>query len=1377
MPKPSPDAVASPIHPGRYVRDTVLTPNGLSVVAAAKAVGVGRPALSNFLNGRVGTTPEMASRIEVAFGISAQHLLDMQSTFDATLAKAKGAPSDARPYVAPFLGIKASDIEPWVERNISARIRLSVFLRTLVNSTGIGISKIDFPGNDDAERHGWDGYVEAEHPTQWIPRGRSGWEFGTNKDPKEKADGDYAKSVKAITKAERDQITFVFVTPRHWPGKAEWVRQHQAKRQWADVRAYDSSDLEQWLEQSVAAQAWFANETLRDASNVRSLDRCWADWADVADPPLVGSLFLPAIESARRTLVSRLSSQPDGPTIIAADSIEEALAFLAQIFGPAGGDELAKYRDRVLVFDQPGVLPRLAQGTKDFVAVATNLDVEREFGPLARLMQTITVYPRNAANATAHVVLEPLNHEAFRKALEEMGCGRDDVASLSNASGRSLTVLRRRLANVPAVSAPHWATGHETATRLIPFLFVGAWSSTNAADQAALVQLGGADCYEKLEKECQRLVHLNDAPLWSVGTYRGVISKIDLLFAIAATITAQDLQRYFEIARKVLGEDDPTLDLPEADRWMASFRGKSREFSAVLRKGISETLVLLAVYGNSLFQLRLGFDCEAAVARLVRGLLTPLKTRILEANDRDLTAYAEAAPAEFLSILAEDLQSGDPACYGLMRPADSSLFGNGCPRTGLLWALEGLAWNPETLPRAALILAQLAGIEINDNWVNKPIHSLQSIFRAWMPQTAADNEARVGVIRLLARKFPNIAWRICVAQFSAGSGTGDYSHKPTWRNDAYGFGEPFGTWQPITAFVRVMVSMALNWDGGYTREMLCDLIERAQVLSEDDQDRVWSLVRSWSDGGAKDEDKAFVREKIRVTFMSPWSAVRAKNADFVKLSADAKAMYQSLEPSDLLSKHEWLFREQWVAESADEFQSDATDYQSREERIAKLRAGALGEIFEERGLEGVLKLAEIGKAAYTIGSLVIETLLRQEDVPDFLVAALTNTPGNPSWAMKNLISGALNALQVQGRSANVLENLQKELAQTQLTTLLLLAPFRSATWRMVDQLEDECRRVYWCDVAANWGTHEESEATEAIERLLEAKRPRAAFAYIHFKLETVGPELLFRLLSEMAAGGSDAPGQYQLDSYYVQQAFSLLNKSSALTLDQMAGLEFAYMEVLGGPWNDRGESAIPNLERYVETHPDLFVQAIVWSYRRSDEASDPPEWMTDPDKAQLLAERGYRLLDSLKRMPGHDDFGVLRAENLLDWIQKVRSACRELGRLEIADQCIGKLLARASVGADGVWPCEPVRQVMEDVQSRNIMSGARVGRYNARGAHWRAEGGGQERALADEYRAWADSLQYSYPFVSSELLAEIVRTYEQEANREDTEAGIRKRLS
>jgi addiction module HigA family antidote len=1365
-------------HPGQYVRETKLAPAKMSVTEAAKVIGISRPGVSNFLNGRVSTSPEMANRIERAFGIPAQTLLDMQAAYDAAQAKEKGTPPNAKTYVPPFLSIKANAIEQWASHNNLARSRFAVFLRTLVHSTGIGLSKVDFPGNDDAERPGWDGVVEASEGTPWIPQGLSGWEFGTNANIKSKADKDFAKSVKALSKQDRENTTFVFVTPRRWDGKLDWVAAANAKKAWKSVRAYDASDLEQWIAQSLAGQAWFANETLAPTEDVRSLDKCWSDWAYVANPPLSGALFDAAIEAGKRKMLSLLSKDPEGPIIIAADSVQEALAFISQLLGEHGGPELAAFRDRVLVFDKPGVVPRLAQGAQTFIAVAVTREVERELAPFSRSIHSIVVYPRNVANAEPHIVLEPVPYETFCKALKGMDKDRDEVSRLANASGKSLTVLRRQLSNLPAVRTPAWAENPKTATTLVPILFVGAWNTHNDTDKEGLSLLTGR-AYDDLERDIQSLAQLDDAPVWSIGTFRGVISKIDLLYAIAGSMTTSDLDRYFSMARMVLGEDDPSLDLPEDERWAATIHGKVREFSGAFREGISETLVLLAVHGNNLFKSRLGLDAEIEATNVVRELLTPLTTRRLEANDRDLPTYAEAAPDEFLSIIERDLKSDQPEVFGLLRPVKSGGLWGHPSRTGLLWALEGLSWNPKTLLRAAMILARLAQVEITDNWVNKPTHSLASIFRAWMPQTAASHKERVIVLKALAERFPEVAWNIVVAQFGGHSHIGDYSHKPRWRPDGYGFGEPFATYGPIWKFQREMIDMALNWKG-HSIKMLCDLVERLQSLDNAYQTRVWNLIEAWARNAA-DADKAVVREKIRVSTLSRRAGRRSKNeGDAASLTATAKKAYAALEPSDVLNKHEWLFKENWVEESADEVHNDEeVDFRRREERIQELRVKALREVQAERGIEGILELAKRGKAAGQIGWLAAQELLSEDELKGLLTLAfkpiLSGT--EEAFAEKNLAAGALRSPMEENRRKAILEDITLELSKEGAARVLLLAPFRRPTWALVDALSDSAQTVYWKDVAPDWIHESDAENNEAVERLLTAQRPRAAFWCAHFHPEKLGGNLLYRLLSEVAKGGREQSGHYQLEEYAIRQAFKHLDALPEVTADQKAGLEYAYIDILAPPWGGReNSSGIPNLERYIAQHPEVYVEAVVLGYKRNDEGKDPPEFWVSEDAIQNAARRAHKLLDGMTHIPGHDARGEFEKDRLPKWLATVRQSCAELSRPEIGDICLGRLLSNAPIGADDVWPSEPVRQVMEDIQSEEMMRGAHTGVYNSRGVHWRGEGGDQERELAAKYRKWGEALQFSHPFVSSHLLMRLAQTYENEAKREDTEAGIRRRL-
>ena len=159
-----------------------------------------------------------------------------------------------------------------------------------------------------------------------------------------------------------------------------------------------------------------------------------------------------------------------------------------------------------------------------------------------------------------------------------------------------------------------------------------------------------------------------------------------------------------------------------------------------------------------------------------------------------------------------------------------------------------------------------------------------------------------------------------------------------------------------------------------------------------------------------------------------------------------------------------------------------------------------------------------------------------------------------------------------------------------------------------------------------------------------------------------------------------------------------------------------------------------------------------------------------------MAERGYKLLKAIKRIPGHNDLGELEADRLAKWIATVRQSCTELGRAEAADSWIGNVLSRAPVGQDGVWPCEPVREVIEDIQSESMIRGAYSGVFNSQGPHWRGEGGGQERELAQKYREWGKAIQVSQPFVAARLLMAVATTYDKQASHEDMEAGIRRRL-
>jgi antitoxin HigA-1 len=88
----------TPCHPGEFIREEVLAELGLSVARAAEILGVRRATLSDLVNGKAALSPEMALRVEKAFGVSMDTLLRMQAWHDSHLMRQHADEIDVKRY-------------------------------------------------------------------------------------------------------------------------------------------------------------------------------------------------------------------------------------------------------------------------------------------------------------------------------------------------------------------------------------------------------------------------------------------------------------------------------------------------------------------------------------------------------------------------------------------------------------------------------------------------------------------------------------------------------------------------------------------------------------------------------------------------------------------------------------------------------------------------------------------------------------------------------------------------------------------------------------------------------------------------------------------------------------------------------------------------------------------------------------------------------------------------------------------------------------------------------------------------------------------------------------------------------------------------------
>ncbi len=139
--------------------------------------------------------------------------------------------------------------------------------------------------------------------------------------------------------------------------------------------------------------------------------------------------------------------------------------------------------------------------------------------------------------------------------------------------------------------------------------------------------------------------------------------------------------------------------------------------------------------------------------------------------------------------------------------------------------------------------------------------------------------------------------------------------------------------------------------------------------------------------------------------------------------------------------------------------------------------------------------------------------------------------------------------------------------------------------------------------------------------------------------------------------------------------------------------------------------------------------------------------------------------------------GLVDAETLLTWVSEARRLCAERARGEIGDNQIGYVLANAPTDLDGLWPCKPVRDVLDKYKSPAMGVGFSLGKQNLRGVTSRGifDGGQQERSLAVKYREDAGEVAATWPF-TAQLLRRIADSYEREGHGHDEDTQWRDRF-
>ncbi|KTT01687.1 hypothetical protein [Pseudomonas parafulva] len=1241
--------------------------------------------------------------------------------------------------------ISALELGVWAN-TLQAENKLPELVSEMIWATASKVRRQRFLYGDMGQVRGYDGYLDADSNSPFVPDGKSIWEFGTNSAGKAKAEQDYKKRTDEVDSQTRSDHTLVLVSPRTWntpQDKVEdWLAEKNKSAQWKRVVYVDGQILEDWLQKCPAVSSRWARSDFQLApqNGVLSTEEFWIEFSSQFKPCLVEEVLLAGRESQAEDLLLKLARE-DGCWAFSADTSDEVIAFAVAAIRKAP-DTVRKFLEsRTLIVETEEAARHLAS-TSNLIYLPRKA-ARKSAGLLMKRGPTV-ISAGVSDKKIDHVELRrPLSSE-LSKAFVLMGMSKSEAYDSARSCGRSLAVFARLNPN-GYTEYPEW---RESGLELVPALLAGAWDSDVEHDKNILSSLSEQD-YDDAEDALRKYLQMSDSPIECEDNLWATRAPVDVFLNIASQIGRRHLKLFREALIAVFDTAVASHAPPKAEDAfvMPTKRAIATEHSEHLKKGMLTTLLHMAVLHSPACFTAAGKDPQRYVDELVQSITGLSSNSVLIASlEQNLQLLAEASPNSFLEALERQLEGDSPSIRPIFdeHPGVLSSVTYHC---GLLWSLEVLAWDATSFERAVRCLAKLAAIDPGGRLTNRPINSLREIFLSWSPCTSVRTNRRLAVLQSIVKQVPTIAWPLLVSLLPR---TGDISSptaRPKFRDYERDDREKL-TYGLVWESEAKIIALALNEAGA-----LPDRWEALIGAMAHFQEAPFSALTNRLDevlGEVSGEDRVSIWKSLNVEVKrhqkysnANWamSEERLKRLLFV---ADKHA------PEELVESQSWLF-DDWMppVEGVDDEDADPI------ELVEDARLVALRTIHEARGVPGLLALLK--RAAHA--RLVMSTISRLELTYEQLWELFTSTLANDSKQMDLAASFSL-AEGVSHFGQQWMEEARAVLLHSDLTVECLaqvfaFVPDELRIWLYVESFGADVERAYWSQKAPYPLTLDTNELLYAMKKYLMVDRPTAALSAASRRLKDIPSQLVISLLK---AGVGEHNSNSVTSSFFdVEKVIDDLAERSDVAIEEAASLEFIYLQAL------REEPK--NLHKMLLEQPEFFMGMVRRVFRAN--GAEPSE-VSDIDRKH--ASNAFRLLKSLNRLPGQSGEEV-NEQFLLSWCQEVRRLGVESDREAITDQMIGQVLAHAPVShEDGAWPHEAVRHVIEALASEEIELGIQIERFNMRGVVVKnmGEGGEQERVLEQQTRGWAKA---SVNFVRTSAMLELIAdSWASDAERADSQA-------
>jgi len=904
---------------------------------------------------------------------------------------------------------------------------------------------------------------------------------------------------------------------------------------------------------------------------------------------------------------------------------------------------------------------------------------------------------------------------------------------------------------LPPKTTEDW-NASEFAAALAVANLLGGWQEGSEADMSIVAALAPDQPSEWLRK-MREVLQRPDSPLsYTNGTWT-VKRRAALWSSLASRVFDATLSHLEECAKKVLTERDPMFELEPEQRFAAQVYGKVPTYSWALRNGLTETTALLGTNATQLSNCGLSAGEDTATV-IIRGIFDQADWVLWASLGRLLPTLAEAAPNAFLNAVETALRQ--QSCpFDTIFAQERDVSTGGTYISGLLWALEALAWDEAYLVRVSVILAMLAARDPGGHWMNRPTNSLTSIFLPWFPQTCASIEKRAVAIRTVVQERQGVGWHLLMSllpqQHSMSAGT----YEPKWRSRLGSDAPPRPTtqeyWDQVSSYAQMAVELVRS-DPGKLKE----LVDFFDSLPKPAFDEVLAFIES--------EDVISLPDEHRLPIWSALTSFVKKHRKYADADWTLPAeivdkidhVAVKLTPYNPMVRHRILF-----VRNTRDLHDDDKDWRKSAERLAKRQVDAIEEILGINGVQGVIAFVKQVENPSQVGFALgqVNSVNATDDVLPELVLSF-----DPQ--LRQFVQGFIWA-HWQREQWGWFDKLNTaSWSRDQIAQALLHLPFKPETWQRADLLLGEGAKEYWARVPVH--RYQQGDADYvAVDALLKHKRPRAALACLAARVDEklrLDPNRAVEALLSATTSNEADPAIAAHDYAMVIKA---LQDEGVADKSKLMSVEWAYLGLL-----ERSQvTDAKTLNATIATDPQCFCEIIRKVFRSDREMKD--EQHPEPtEEERAFGQNAYRLLHGWSTVPGTDASGIVSAESLTSWIDAVKGSLGESGHLAVGLHKAGEVFIHATPGTDGLFMSHAVAGVLNREDMDELRRGYELAVYNSRGAHMVDPTGAPEKQLAATYSQRANAVENAGYHRLAVTLRSIADSYTRDAERIIARYGI-----